>query len=93
MLRKLNTPIAMVLFRKHRSMKPPYQILTSTAMVWWAGLCNGVVIVDVKTQHNSTFTYRSWYNTIGKGVGYCTIFEMIIVIGSNKATRANFPGA
>ena len=41
------------------------------------------MIVDVKTQHNSTFTYCSWYDTIGKCVGYCTIFEMIIVIISN----------
>ena len=71
-------------------MKPPYHILASTAMVWWAGPCNGVVIVNVKTQHNSTFTYRGCYNTICRGVSYCTIFEMIIFISSNRAIRADF---
>ena len=93
MQQKLDILIAKVLFRKRPSMNPPYHILTSAAMVWWARPCGGVAIVDVKTQHNSAFTYRSYYDRIGKSVGYRTILEMIIVIGSNRRIWADFPGA
>ena len=38
------------------------------------------MVVGVKTQLN-------FYDTVGKSMGYCTIFEMIIVIGSNQAIK------
>ena len=91
MLQKLDTPIAMILFRKTSKYETPISYTHQRRDgLMSRRLSDGVVIGNVKTQHNSTFTYRSWYNMIGKGVGYYTIFEMSIVISSNRAIWADF---